>query len=348
MPTDKIQLSISGVWEEVECEDSKISIANVWEDLDCDDLAISIAGVWQTIDASDEDVCCGGPTGSGFIFNDAATPDTIAKDSSIQVYVTDGCPPFTWDTDSTGYSFTEATTTSGENTLNCADGTCGNEYAPVCGIQVTDVCLTTIGFSIDNDDAVDTSRDRERIASCRITNSSDISWVDVHTASSGTFSESGSNFGVGKEVDWYGPGQHLWLCVRFWSYWNVGPISDEAIIRSVTLRCNYSVVTPNYSNTIVTKATGGITCEVGDYSQFENVPFSDVMNVSGGGIIDYVFNAAGIAYVQSLIDHPTDPYVTLMIREYDSDYLGVEPTVGYDIGLGTSAPWLLIDYDECP
>jgi len=146
----RINISIAGVWEEVNCEDSKISIAGVWEDPDCDNIGISIGGSWEDVNAADEDVCCGTATASGFAFDDANTPDTITAGGNIQVFTIDGCPTLTWETDSLGYSFSEETTTTGVNTLNCAAGTCGVDYDPFCTFTVTDVCSGVVEGGVIN------------------------------------------------------------------------------------------------------------------------------------------------------------------------------------------------------
>jgi len=99
--------------------------------------------------------CC---TSDGYVemtFNDANTSDTIEKNSSIEVYVSDGCGPFTFATSSTGYNFEGVASYETENrhaTLFCADGTCESDYAASCDLTVTDNCGTVVGATISNKD----------------------------------------------------------------------------------------------------------------------------------------------------------------------------------------------------
>lgn len=60
---------------------------------------------------------CNNPPEGAFAFDNDSTPDTIAKGGSIDVYVTGGCPPFTWSVSGGDSSFGEETTTARVNTL---------------------------------------------------------------------------------------------------------------------------------------------------------------------------------------------------------------------------------------
>lgn len=92
---------------------------------------------------------CEAPEEGEFTFDAGSTPDTITPGGSIDVYVTGGCPPFTWSVSGTGYSFTAAETTARVNTLNCASGDCGDEFDPVAKITVTDNCDSVVGTTAD-------------------------------------------------------------------------------------------------------------------------------------------------------------------------------------------------------
>lgn len=73
-------------------------------------------------------LCCS----DNLAFDDASTTDTIVRNSSIPIYITGGCPPFTWSVAGTGFSI-PATTNARVNTLS-ADGTaCG-----VATVTITD------------------------------------------------------------------------------------------------------------------------------------------------------------------------------------------------------------------
>jgi len=90
--------------------------------------------------------CCPG----NLVFDDASTADTIVKDSSISVYITDGCAPFDWEVSEKGYSLDEAQTTARVNTLNCVDGICGSDYAVYAIVSITDACGDTVTATIRN------------------------------------------------------------------------------------------------------------------------------------------------------------------------------------------------------
>jgi hypothetical protein len=87
---------------------------------------------------------CASPPEGALSFDDASTPDTIVKNSSITVYVTGGCGPFTFATSSLGYTFDGGVTSlETENrfaTLSCVDGTCGTNFAANVAYTITDNC----------------------------------------------------------------------------------------------------------------------------------------------------------------------------------------------------------------
>lgn len=114
---------------------------------------------WITIEAGrsicedEEIVSCGQcPTDPLMTFDDASTPDTINKNSSISIYVQDGLPPYSWSVTGTGYSVTNASTSGVANTLNCVDGNCPGDYAAACTVSVTDACGENVSFVIRNAD----------------------------------------------------------------------------------------------------------------------------------------------------------------------------------------------------
>jgi hypothetical protein len=99
-------------------------------------------------------VCCDELPEGPFVFDDASTPDTIVKNSSINVYILGGCPPFTFATSSLGYTFdggvTSFVTDSRSATLSCADGVCGTNFAVTCSLTVTDNCGNSVNVLIRN------------------------------------------------------------------------------------------------------------------------------------------------------------------------------------------------------
>jgi hypothetical protein len=85
--------------------------------------------------------CCDETT--ALAFDDASTPDTIARSNSITLYTTGSGVPLTWTVSGTGFSLSRATTDGNTNTLS-ADGTaCGSAT-----ITVTDCGETQISFTI--------------------------------------------------------------------------------------------------------------------------------------------------------------------------------------------------------
>lgn len=79
-----------------------------------------------TVSCVDDPDClcdCDAPEEGVFTFDDDNTPDTIVAGGSIDVYVTGGCPPFSWAVAETGYTYDAAETSERVNTLNCDSGT---------------------------------------------------------------------------------------------------------------------------------------------------------------------------------------------------------------------------------
>lgn len=92
------------------------------------------------------DVCtC--PSGD-FAYDDGSTPDTIAPGGSITLYVSGGCPPYSWSVSGLGYTLDNASTTDVTNGLNSASGTCGVNYGPIATVTVTDDCSDSVSFGI--------------------------------------------------------------------------------------------------------------------------------------------------------------------------------------------------------
>ena len=82
-------------------------------------------------------------------FDDASTADTIAPGGSITVYVKDGFPPYYWSVGgAAGYSFATSATDVPQNTLSCANGSCGVEYDPKVTVTITDNCDTQCNGTI--------------------------------------------------------------------------------------------------------------------------------------------------------------------------------------------------------
>jgi len=164
-----MQINISDVWKDVDCEGSKINIAGVWKDFDCEDElgggvgAVQVrtgggGGDWNPTTqggsgwGGSEDCC---DTSSGILLNDAATSDAIAPGGSIPITMVSGmgCPPYNWSVSNVGYSL-EYATTSGDNahknTLYSVGGTCGEHYEAMAQIGVSDTCGSGVVIDIRN------------------------------------------------------------------------------------------------------------------------------------------------------------------------------------------------------
>jgi hypothetical protein len=101
---------------------------------------------------------CDSPPDGVLVFDDTNTADTIVAGSSIEVYVTGGCPPFNFTTSTSGYSFSGGTDTENRSaTLLCASGTCGVDYESHCDLTVTDACEVSVTAAIRNTGGVWTS-----------------------------------------------------------------------------------------------------------------------------------------------------------------------------------------------
>ena len=95
-------------------------------------------------------ICCCDQEDYEFTLDSESTPSEIDPNGDIDIYVQNGCPPFTWEVDGVGYSFDEAETTARVNTLRCGGGTCGADYAYGCEITVTDFCGTEVEHEVRN------------------------------------------------------------------------------------------------------------------------------------------------------------------------------------------------------
>jgi len=94
-------------------------------------------------------VYCSCPCVGDFAFDDDSTPDTISAGSNISMYVTGGCPPYSWSVSGVGYSLSGSIELS--ETLTCAAaGTCGVDYAAYAAVTVTDNCEAEVTFDIRN------------------------------------------------------------------------------------------------------------------------------------------------------------------------------------------------------
>ncbi len=90
-----------------ECLEDHTSSGNFYEDYD--------AGYWfkntfgddfvKTITIYNTACCCDDLPFGALEFDNDSTPDTVVAGSSIDIYVTGGCGPFVFSTDSVGYSF---------------------------------------------------------------------------------------------------------------------------------------------------------------------------------------------------------------------------------------------------
>ena len=104
---------------------------------------------------TDISTCCDEGEHSELEFDDGLTTDTIVRNTSISIYVSGGCGPYSWVVSGTGFSLEHSTTDDNENSL-LADGTaCG-----AAEITCTDLCGHTVTFYIrctegswDKDDA---------------------------------------------------------------------------------------------------------------------------------------------------------------------------------------------------
>lgn len=120
---------------------------------DCEDTSQPIPNLPGDSDYSKMNCNCANPPEGTFTFDDDNTPDTIVKDSSIEVYIIGGCPPFTFSTSSTGYDFEgESNYETGKKhaTLFCVNGACGVDFDVTASIKVTDGCETEVEAVIRN------------------------------------------------------------------------------------------------------------------------------------------------------------------------------------------------------
>lgn len=104
------------------------------------------------VDCSEEEDCCEDP-GYTFELDTDSTPDSMAKGTCITIYVMGGCPPYTFETSSLGYTFEGSgsyVTDDPSASLCCADGTCKTNFAAVCDYTVTDACGTIVTGVVRN------------------------------------------------------------------------------------------------------------------------------------------------------------------------------------------------------
>jgi hypothetical protein len=106
------------------------------------DAAGNICHTQLSVFCREED-CCQKPDYVAMTFDDDSTPNTIAPDSNITVFVLNGCGPYNWSVTGTGFSFTVPQTSGPSNTLNATAGACGPAH-----ITVTDSCNSSVNFYI--------------------------------------------------------------------------------------------------------------------------------------------------------------------------------------------------------
>jgi len=103
-----------------------------------------------TDDAVIRVMCEDDPTTVALTFDDASTPDTITKGTTITMYVLDGCLPITWTVSGAGYTLGAPVTYGRNNTLRLANYNCGAQAAASAAITATDKAGTTVSFNIKN------------------------------------------------------------------------------------------------------------------------------------------------------------------------------------------------------
>lgn len=98
--------------------------------------------------------CCDEPTYVAVSFDDDNTADTIARSSSISVYIENGCPPFDWTVSGTGFTLGSAQTDERVNTLTADGSACGSATITItddCGNSDTGYVRCTEGTWTDGD-----------------------------------------------------------------------------------------------------------------------------------------------------------------------------------------------------
>ena len=91
--------------------------------------------------------CCDAAGYVAMTFDDASTADTVAKNSSITVYVLNGCGPYDWTVSGAGFSLASAQTSGTSNTLTLANTNCG-VHAAQAALTITDRCGTSVTAKI--------------------------------------------------------------------------------------------------------------------------------------------------------------------------------------------------------
>jgi hypothetical protein len=91
------------------------------------------------------------PPAVPFTFDDASTPDTIAVNTSISIYVAGGSPTYSWSVTGNGYTVGAPTTSGVVNTLISGAAPCNcTTLDSFAEVTVTDGCGGSVSFSIRN------------------------------------------------------------------------------------------------------------------------------------------------------------------------------------------------------
>lgn len=143
-----IEIKPNGVWSH-------------WPDAPSDKIHVVMKDATGAICDTDLSVfcrtedCCHRSDYVAMTFDNGSTPDQVAPNSSITVYVSDGCGPFVWSVVGAGFTFTTSQTSGRTNTLNLANTACGGvgghnyqgniTVSDECGTSVTATILATDG-----------------------------------------------------------------------------------------------------------------------------------------------------------------------------------------------------------
>lgn len=85
-------------------------------------------------------------------FDDDSTPDTIAPGGQVTLYITGGCPPYSWAVTGDGYTLGSIVTEGKTNTLNSASGVCGTDFDAYVKVSIVDACGDTDEVYLRNTD----------------------------------------------------------------------------------------------------------------------------------------------------------------------------------------------------
>lgn len=91
--------------------------------------------------------CCQSSSYVVMTFDDGSTPDQVARNGSITLYMLNGCGPYVWTVSGTGFSLANVSTSGPTNILSLADNACGT-HAAQATITVVDACTTSVSFQI--------------------------------------------------------------------------------------------------------------------------------------------------------------------------------------------------------